>query len=220
MRGRIREATIEAILGAAEEVFADAGLHAARMDTIAAKAGVSVGTLYNHFEDRDALVVGLMAARRGELVGKIDAALRAAEAAPLRERLRGVLGAFVDHCQSHRKFLSIVLQHEIGRHQKSFPRAWAKEHEKKHDTMQAIQERIDSEMKRGVKEGTLRPDLGDLGGTFFLGMLRALIIRDLVVEAPGGAMALTVDRLLDAFFEGMGPKADVAGPKPEGRRPR
>src|SRR3954471_15366151 len=59
LRGRIRETTVQAILSAAEEVFADDGFHAARMGAIAAKAGVSVGTLYNHFEDRDALLGGL-----------------------------------------------------------------------------------------------------------------------------------------------------------------
>src|SRR5579862_9223895 len=92
MRARIRETTVQAILGAAEEVFADAGLHAAHMDSIAAKAGVSVGTLYNHFEDREALLAGLLSARRAELLGKLDAAIRDVAGRPLRERLRVIVG--------------------------------------------------------------------------------------------------------------------------------
>jgi AcrR family transcriptional regulator len=200
LRARIRETTIQAILAAAEEVFADAGLHAAHMGTIAAKAGVSVGTLYNHFEDREALLGGLLAARRAELVGKIDDAIRKAAGRPLRERLRGILGAFCSHCEGHRKFVHIVLQREVGRYQQTYPQAWAK----KNDSMREIHERIEGEMRRGVKERALRPEAAELAATFFLGMLRALIIRDAEIAAGSGSdMAAGVDQLLDAFFDGV-----------------
>jgi AcrR family transcriptional regulator len=191
---------MEAILAAAEEVFADVGLHAARMDTIAAKAGVSVGTLYNHFEDREALIAGLLTARRRELVTQIDAALQASAVEPLRARLRGILAAFSSHCEAHRKFVNIVLQHELGSHHRSFVQARAK----KLDTMREIQNRIEEQMKRGVKEGALRPEVGDLAATFFLGMLRALVLRDLTLEAGPGTMTADIERLLDTFFVGAG----------------
>jgi len=205
LRARIRETTVQAILAAAEEVFADAGLHAARMDRIAAKAGVSVGTLYNHFEDREALLAGLLAARRAELVGKVDAAISEAAGRPLRERLRRILGAFASHCETRRTFVNIVLQREVGRYQQTFPQASAK----KHDTMREIYERIEGEMKRGIKERALRADAGPLATTFFMGMLRALILRDVVLEA-GGDMTSDLDRLLDAFFDGMGARRAAA----------
>jgi AcrR family transcriptional regulator len=198
LRARIRETTADAILAAAEEVFADAGPHAARMDAIAARAGVSVGTLYNHFEDREALLAGLLSARRTELLGKLDAAIKETARRPLRERLRGILGVFLAHCEAHRKFISIALQQEAGRAPPSAQAA-----AKKLDTMREIHERIAGEMKRGVKEGALRPELGDLGATFLLGMLRALVVRDLVLS-PGGDVAGDLDRLLDAFFDGLG----------------
>jgi AcrR family transcriptional regulator len=198
LRARIRETTVQAILAAAEEVFADAGLHAAHMGTIAAKAGVSVGTLYNHFEDREALLAGLLAARHAELIGKLDVAIREAADRPLRARLLAILGAFAGHCDAHRKFVHIVVQREVGRYQQTYPQAWAK----KTDAMREIHERIEGEMRRGVKEHALRPEAADLATTFFLGMMRALIIRDMTT--PGGDMARDLDRLLDAFFGGMG----------------
>src|SRR6476619_7750010 len=89
LRDRIRETTVQAILSAAEEVFADDGFHAARMGAIAAKAGVSVGTLYNHFEDRDALLGGLLVSHRVDLIDRIDQVISEAASQPLRERLRG-----------------------------------------------------------------------------------------------------------------------------------
>jgi AcrR family transcriptional regulator len=204
LRARIRETTVQEILAAAEEVFADAGLHAAHMGTIAAKAGVSVGTLYNHFEDREALLAGLLAARHAELVGRLDGALRGVEARPLRERLRAILGAFAGHCEAHRKFVNIVVQREVGRYQQTYPQAWAK----KTDAMRDVHERIEGEMSRGVKEGALRPEAADLATTFFLGMMRALIIRDM--GTPGGDMARDHERLLDAFFGGMGAKGGAS----------
>lgn len=203
LRDRIRETTVQAILSAAEEVFADEGFHAARMGEIAAKAGVSVGTVYNHFEDRDALLGGLLASHRGELVDRIDRAIEEGANQPLRERLRGIVGAFLGHCEQHRKFVSLALQQELGRFQQSYPQAWAK----KADTMQAIYERVDGEMKRGVKERILRPEMGDLAAAFFIGMMRALLVRDLLLR-KGDGMTAELDGLLDMFFDGAG-----AGPR-------
>jgi AcrR family transcriptional regulator len=203
LRDRHRETTVHAILTAAEEVFADEGFHAARMGAIAAKAGVSVGTLYNHFEDRDALLGGLLVSHRGELLERMDAAIAEAASRPLRERLRGIVAAFLDHCEQHRKFVNLALQQELGRFQQSLPQAWAK----KADTMQAIYERVDGEMKRGVKERVLRPEMTDLAAAFFIGMMRALIVRDLLLK-KGQGMVAELDGLLDMFFDGAG-----AGPR-------
>jgi len=199
LRDRIRETTVQAILTAAEDVFADAGFHAAKMGDIATKAGVSVGTLYNHFEDREALLGGLLAAKRAELIEHVDRAIDEGANRPLRERLRGILGAFLAHCEQHRKFVHIALQRELGRFQQTYPQAWAK----KTDTMQAIWERLDGQMRRGVKERALRPEMADLAATFFIGMMRSLIMRD-VVLGKGKGMAAELDSLLDMFFDGAG----------------
>src|SRR5512146_1839893 len=94
LRDRLREETARAILSAAEEVFAEEGLHAARMERIAGRAGVAVGTLYNHFADRAALVAALCAAGRGVLLERIDAAVAAAAAGP-RAELRAFVEAVV-----------------------------------------------------------------------------------------------------------------------------
>src|ERR1700742_1618626 len=88
LRERHRSTTIETVLAAAEQVFADQGLHAAHMGDIAARAGVSVGTLYNHFKDREALLAGLMEARRAEMLSQLDEALQAAASRSAVEQLR------------------------------------------------------------------------------------------------------------------------------------
>src|SRR5256885_16022082 len=64
LRERLKGETQRTILEAAEEVFGKNGLSAARMEDIAGGGGVSVGTLYNHFHDRDALLRALIVTRR------------------------------------------------------------------------------------------------------------------------------------------------------------
>ena len=63
LRDRLREATLREIMTAAEEVFGESGLDAATMAQIAERAGVAVGTLYNRFADRDALLEALLSER-------------------------------------------------------------------------------------------------------------------------------------------------------------
>ena len=45
----------QAILDAALSVFAERGFEAARLDDVAARAGVAKGTLYLYFRDKEAL---------------------------------------------------------------------------------------------------------------------------------------------------------------------
>ena len=53
------KATVEAILGAASQVLKRKGYAAATTDRIAERAGVSVGSLYQYFPNKDALLVAL-----------------------------------------------------------------------------------------------------------------------------------------------------------------
>lgn len=50
----------DAILNAALDVFSERGFAAARLDDVAAKAGVAKGTLYLYFEDKEALFEQLL----------------------------------------------------------------------------------------------------------------------------------------------------------------
>ncbi|MGH0035402.1 MAG: TetR/AcrR family transcriptional regulator [Myxococcota bacterium] len=52
-------ATVEAILEAAARIFRQHGYAAGTTDRIAEKAGVSIGTLYQYFPNKDALLVAL-----------------------------------------------------------------------------------------------------------------------------------------------------------------
>src|SRR5213075_2067540 len=82
LRERLRAETARAIAVTAEEVFAARGVRDAHMEEIAQRAGVSVGTVYNHFEDRETLLTALIEARRQELAALLDRTLAAAAKEP------------------------------------------------------------------------------------------------------------------------------------------
>jgi len=199
LRERFRETTVQAVLTAAEDVFADAGLHAAHMGEIATRAGVSVGTLYNHFADREALLAGLMAARFSEMLAEMDAALRATAGRAFRDRLHALVLAMLGYWERHGKFVQIFLQGETGRYQQTFPQACLKMRAK----MREIHARAEKVMVQGVKEKALRPEQADLASFFLIGMMRALVIRDLVLGI-GDGLAVETDRLVAAFLGGVG----------------
>jgi AcrR family transcriptional regulator len=58
-REREREARREAILDAAEELTAEVGYEALRMDAVAVAAELSKGTLYLYFANKEALCAGV-----------------------------------------------------------------------------------------------------------------------------------------------------------------
>jgi AcrR family transcriptional regulator len=200
LRERFRETTVQAILAAAEEVFADAGLHAAHMGEIAARAGVSVGTLYNHFADREALLDGLAAARFAEMLAHMDATLAQNAGQPFRQRLEGLVGAILSHWEQHRKFKQIVLQGDSGNYQRTFPTADGT----MRDKMREIYSRIEQVTSQGMRENSIRADMADLAPFFLMGMIRALLLRNIVVEEADTGAPIAADRLLSAFLEGVG----------------
>ena len=60
MRDRVRADTRAALLRASEQVFAEKGIDGARIEDIAARAGVAVGTIYNYFGDSTELLDALI----------------------------------------------------------------------------------------------------------------------------------------------------------------
>jgi AcrR family transcriptional regulator len=72
-----RSARRQQLLGAAQEVFVANGYHAAAMDDIAERAGVSKPVLYQHFPGKLELYVALLDQHADELAARVRAALEA-----------------------------------------------------------------------------------------------------------------------------------------------
>lgn len=89
-------ATRDRLLDAAARVFARHGYAAGTTNRIAEEAGASVGSLYQYFPNKDAILVAL--ARRHVTVGAelLTARLAGSEGLPLADRLEAVIDAVVE----------------------------------------------------------------------------------------------------------------------------
>ena len=70
-----RSARRKQLLGAAQEIFVAQGYHAAAMDDIAERAGVSKPVLYQHFPGKLDLYLALLDQHADDLVGRVREAL-------------------------------------------------------------------------------------------------------------------------------------------------
>ena len=108
MKVRQREAAAEAIIDAAEEVAAERGLENTSIAAIAERAGVAVGTLYNYFPDREALLLSWFSVRRKEIVPRLEAAAKAHAHLPFAQWLRAYLEDLFAVFEDKRQYIRVV----------------------------------------------------------------------------------------------------------------
>ena len=91
-----REAYRQAILDAAERVFSGLDYHQAKMTDVAAQAGVSIGTLYNHFRSKELIFSSLVERGTTEILAELRETTQIEDPEQrLRELVRTTL-AFVE----------------------------------------------------------------------------------------------------------------------------
>ncbi len=105
---------VEAIVEAAARVLETRGLTGFNTNAVAEKAGVSVGSLYQYFANKDALVAALSARERGLLGIELAAAAGECAALPLEDALRRLARAAI-HRQLARPALARMLDFEEQR---------------------------------------------------------------------------------------------------------
>lgn len=108
VRSASKQLARAAILDAAEACFAEDGLDKARVGTIAQRAGVAVGTIYNHFGGRADLVRAVLQRRHQQLDDRLSRAL--ANEVPFTAAVEILVKEVFEHCGQHAAFFSLILQ--------------------------------------------------------------------------------------------------------------
>ena len=103
--------TVDAIVEATARILEEFGHGAFNTNAVAARAGVSIGTLYQYFPDKDALIGALISRETAQLLEEVESAAHAASAL---EALDGVVRAAVGH-QARRPRLARLLDFEESR---------------------------------------------------------------------------------------------------------
>jgi AcrR family transcriptional regulator len=91
------EATTNALVGAARELFAEDGYAATSLDAVVAKAGLTKGALYHHFSGKRDLFAAVFAGEQTRLAEAIVAAYGTRE--DPWEAFEAGAAAFVEACQ-------------------------------------------------------------------------------------------------------------------------
>lgn len=90
-------ATVEIILEAAARILEGGGLSALNTNLVAERAGISVGSLYQYFPGKEALLAALIRRKRAELVVLLDGQVERAGTADLKTLLDGMIRAALHH---------------------------------------------------------------------------------------------------------------------------
>ncbi|AEF36923.1 MULTISPECIES: TetR/AcrR family transcriptional regulator [Mycobacteriaceae] len=98
------------LLIAASEVFVDRGYHAAGMDEIADRAGVSKPILYQHFASKLELYLAVLARHVENLVSGVRQALRTTT--DNRQRLRSAVQAFFDFIEHDGQGYRLIFEND------------------------------------------------------------------------------------------------------------
>src|SRR5204862_5768095 len=98
------------LLAAGSEVFVDRGYHAAGMDEIADRAGVSKPVLYQHFTSKLELYLAVLARHVDNLVSGVRQALRTTT--DNRQRVRAAVHAFFDFIEHDGQGYRLILEYD------------------------------------------------------------------------------------------------------------
>jgi AcrR family transcriptional regulator len=112
-RQRRSTATVDTILEAAARILEANGLDALTTNAVAERAGVSIGSLYQYFPGKAAILAELIRRQRADLLAGIDEAANRKPDGSLEESIRALVDAAVAH-QLHRARLARALEYAEG----------------------------------------------------------------------------------------------------------
>jgi AcrR family transcriptional regulator len=194
-RDEARAVYRRAILRAAEEVFADSDYYAARMNDIAARAKLAVGTIYNHFEHKADVLAALVEERMTEL-GVI---LRAAPSDPrdfegqLTARLERMLG----YVAAHRGFFGLAIDYGLLGGTRAARQLFGT---RKPPKVETAKPQLRELVREGVDAGEIEGDDVDTLFRFLGSAIRAVIMQ--MLEDPKTRAADGARRIVSFFLDG------------------
>jgi AcrR family transcriptional regulator len=106
-----RSARRKQLLGAAQEIFVAQGYHAAAMDDIAERAGVSKPVLYQHFPGKLELYLALLEEHAAGLVARVREAL--ATTTDNRARVAASVAAYFDFVDGEGEGFRLVFESDL-----------------------------------------------------------------------------------------------------------
>ncbi len=102
---------VERILDAAQQVLVSYGYDGASTNRIADAAGISPGSLYQYFPNKDAIAAAVIDRYSDALSAHVAAAVAERLNEPAPDYVRSTIGALLDALDVHPEFLRAVMEH-------------------------------------------------------------------------------------------------------------
>jgi len=209
LKARQRQEREQLILQTADELLLEKGYHDTSIEDIAARVGISKGTVYLHFASKDDLVFALLERGMRELQATLDA-IFSSTGTP-REKLCAVIEQFYAHLMSQQRlqlvealFRSPELHSRLMERRELFNKAWAEP-----------RKCIIALLEEGKAAGEFDPAIPTpVMLSLFWSMISPHTHRLLVVEErmPSGIVVAHLSRFL---FKGLAPGGDCPAIAPE-----
>ncbi len=201
-----------AILDAAELVFAEHGFHVARIQDVAKQARIGVGTVYNHFEQKEDLLLALLEERTGQMLAQLAALPSDPEA--FEERLVARLSRMLDYVEHHRSFFVVAMEHGIlGKGSTGVDAVTCG---KKMSQVEKFRTTFRGLIEEGLAAGALEPmDAHRLA--WALGGLLRMFIHGALNEEKEPSLVALAPTIVRLFLHGASPRS--AGPETPSPRP-
>ena len=106
-----RSARRKQLLAAAQQIFVAHGYHAAAMDDIAERAGVSKPVLYQHFPGKLELYLALLDTHCDAIIAKVRGAMLATP--DNKERVKGAVRAYFDFMDHESEAFRLVFESDL-----------------------------------------------------------------------------------------------------------
>ncbi|HEY0095497.1 MAG TPA: TetR/AcrR family transcriptional regulator [Archangium sp.] len=195
LRATQKAATGKAVLEAAREEFERVGFEAANLRAIAARAGVSAGTVLHHYGDKREL---LHAALFDDLEETLRRALAELGPGPLETQLSELTRAVFGYYQRRPKLSRTLLKESLFADE-----PWARKFTAQVGTVHGAIARL---AEQASARGELRPgvDAALFGAAYFSFFYFALISW---VQGAHGAPVALVERLIGQHLEGLRPSS-------------
>lgn len=186
LRSQIQETYRAAIRTAASEVFVEAGFEKAKMAVIAERAGVSVGSVYNYFGNKEAIFEEILQEDRKAF---IQATHAAREADTPLERLRAVVALVGEFIEARGALYEIYL--------KQFS-----QHTEDDEASTQFRNGLEEDVRAAQHERVLRDDHdADTICTALSGLISG-VVQEWVVGGRETSLPARLELMLDIFFHG------------------
>ena len=166
LRDKLKESTREAILQAAVEIIiSDPG--DLRMEDIANRAGVAIGTLYNYFENRQMLIDTIIEKRRCATETFIRQSLEKTEGMDIISRLENLFETVFSFLEKHKTVTHHSLQAKENSDNKSGSRSF----------MTILGEYSEDIIQTALQRKEIRPEFSGIYYMVITGFFRAIFQR-------------------------------------------